>query len=92
MGKPNWVEFGWMQNLILPNFKKKVPQSKFICKSYGRFTEARPGHGFRRPNMTQNQNQLGQNLVVCHGNCSARLMQWMERLKQGFTTNLGFMK
>jgi hypothetical protein len=23
MGKPDWMGFGWMQNLILPNFKKK---------------------------------------------------------------------
>jgi hypothetical protein len=22
MGKPNWDWFGWMRNLILPNFKK----------------------------------------------------------------------
>jgi hypothetical protein len=24
VGKPNLVGFGWMQNLILPNFKKKI--------------------------------------------------------------------
>jgi hypothetical protein len=24
MGKPDWVAFGWMRNLILPNFKKKI--------------------------------------------------------------------
>jgi hypothetical protein len=41
MGKPNKGGFGGMRNLILPNFKKKVPQSEFVCKSYDRFTEAR---------------------------------------------------
>jgi hypothetical protein len=25
-------------------FQKEVPQSEFVCKSYDRFTEARPGH------------------------------------------------
>jgi hypothetical protein len=24
MGKPDWSEFGWMQNWILPNFKKNT--------------------------------------------------------------------
>jgi hypothetical protein len=73
-------------------FQKKVPQSEFVCKSYDHLTEARLGHGFRRRNMTQNQNRLRQKLVVCHSNCSARLIQWMERLKQGFVMNLGLAK
>jgi hypothetical protein len=46
MGKPG-----------LPNLKK-VPQSEFVCKSYDHFTEARPGYGSGRWNMTQNQNRI----------------------------------
>jgi hypothetical protein len=67
VGKPDWVGFGWMRNLILPNFKKKVAQSEFVCKSYARFTEACPGHGSRRRNMTRNRNRVKQILVVCDG-------------------------
>jgi hypothetical protein len=58
------VGFGGMQNLILPNFKK-VTQSEFVCKSYDRFTKARPGYGSARQNMTLNQNQGRQKLAVC---------------------------
>jgi hypothetical protein len=47
-------DYGGMQNLILPNFFKKVHQSEFVCKSYDRFIKARPGYGFGRQNMTQN--------------------------------------
>jgi hypothetical protein len=61
------VGFGGMQNLILPNFKKKVPQSEFVCKSYDRFTEARPGYGSERQNMTQNRNRVRQKHVVFDG-------------------------
>jgi hypothetical protein len=57
---------GWMQNLILPNFKK-VPQSEFVCKSYDHFTEARLGYGSRRWNMTRNRNRVRQKLAVCDG-------------------------
>jgi hypothetical protein len=46
---------------------KKVPQFEFVCKSYDRFTEARPGYGSRRRNMTRNRNRVSQNLVVCDG-------------------------
>jgi hypothetical protein len=35
---------------------KKVPQSKFVCKSYDRFIEACPGYGAGRQNMTRNRN------------------------------------
>jgi hypothetical protein len=59
------VGFGWMQNLILTNFKKTVPQSEFVCKSYDRFTEVCPGHDSERRNMTRNQNQVRQKQVVC---------------------------
>jgi hypothetical protein len=52
-----------MRNLILPNFKKKVPQSEFVCKSYDRFTEAHPGYGSGRRNMTRNQNRVRQKLL-----------------------------
>jgi hypothetical protein len=48
-------------------FQKKVPQSEFVCKSYDRFTEARPGYGSRRQNMTRNQNWVRQKLAVCDG-------------------------
>jgi hypothetical protein len=61
------VGFGWMWNLILPNFKKNVPQSEFVCKSYDRFTETRPGYGSERHNMTQNRNWVRQKLAVCDG-------------------------
>jgi hypothetical protein len=43
-----------MQNLILSNFKK-VNQSKFVCKSYDRFTEARPGYGSGRQNDSESK-------------------------------------
>jgi hypothetical protein len=56
-----------MQNLILPNFKNKVPQSEFECKSYDRFTEARPGYGSRRQNMTRNQNRVREKFAICDG-------------------------
>jgi hypothetical protein len=56
-----------MRNLILANFKKKVHQSEFVCKSYDHFTEARPGYGSGRQNMTQNRNWVRQKLVVCDG-------------------------
>jgi hypothetical protein len=61
------VGFGWMQNLILPNFKQNVPQSEFICKSYDHFTEARLGYDSRRWNMTRNRNQVRQKLAICDG-------------------------
>jgi hypothetical protein len=48
VGKPSW-----MRNLILPNLKK-VPQFKFVCKSYDCFTEAHPGYSSGRRNMTRN--------------------------------------
>jgi hypothetical protein len=51
-----------MRNLILPNFKK-VPQSKFICKSYDGFTKARPGHGSGRWNLTRNRNRVRQKIL-----------------------------
>jgi hypothetical protein len=60
------VGYAWMRNLILPNLKK-VSQSEFICKSYDRFTEARPGYSSGRCNMTQNQNQVRQKHTVCDG-------------------------
>jgi hypothetical protein len=64
VGKPDWGGLGWMRNLILSNFKK-VPQSEFVCKSYDRFTEAHPGYGSGRRNMTQNRNRVRQKLAVC---------------------------
>jgi hypothetical protein len=50
-------------------------------QSYDHFTEARPGYGSERRNMTQNRNWVRQ-----------RLIQWMERLKHGVTMNLGLAK
>jgi hypothetical protein len=44
---------------------KKVPQSEFICKSYDRFTKARPGYGSGRRNMTRHRNWVRQKLTVC---------------------------
>jgi hypothetical protein len=46
---------------------KKVHQSEFVCKSYDRFIEARPGYGCLRRNMTRNQNRVRQKLAVCDG-------------------------
>jgi hypothetical protein len=46
---------------------KKVHQSEFVCKSYDRFIEARPGYGCVRRNMTRNQNRVRQKLAVCDG-------------------------
>jgi hypothetical protein len=48
-------------------FQKKVPQTEFICKSYDCFTEARPGYGSVRQNMTLNQNWVRQKLTICDG-------------------------
>jgi hypothetical protein len=42
MEKPNWVGFGWMQNLILPNFKKQLPDFEFGSQSYDYFTKPPP--------------------------------------------------
>jgi hypothetical protein len=63
---------------------KKVPQSEFVCKSYDRFTEARPGYGSGRQNMTRNQNRVRRKLAVCDGKCwsngwkgSNRVSQWI---------------
>jgi hypothetical protein len=64
VSKPDYGGFGRMQNLILPN-SKKVPQSEFVCKSYDRFTKARPSYGSGRQNMTRNRNRVRQKLAVC---------------------------
>jgi hypothetical protein len=48
-------------------FFKKVPQSEFVCKSYDRFIEARPGYGSGRRDMTWNRNRVRQKLIVCDG-------------------------
>jgi hypothetical protein len=61
------VGLGWTRNLIRPNFKKKVPQSEFVCKSYDRFIEARPGYGSGMWSMTRNQNRVRQKLTVYDG-------------------------
>jgi hypothetical protein len=45
VGKPR-VGFGWMRNLILPNFKIFLPDFEFGSQSYGRFTEPHPSSGF----------------------------------------------
>jgi hypothetical protein len=52
---------------LYPFFLKKVSQSEFVCKSYDRFTEARPSYGFGRQNMTRNRNRVRRKLVVCDG-------------------------
>jgi hypothetical protein len=59
--KPDWLDVKFDST----QFQKKVPQSKFVRKSYDRFTKACPGHGFGRRNMSQNQNQVRQKLAVC---------------------------
>jgi hypothetical protein len=68
VGKPDygWV---WLDAKFDSTqfFFKKVPQSKFVCKSYDRFTEARPGYDSGRQNMTRNRNWVRQKLAVCDG-------------------------
>jgi hypothetical protein len=61
MGKPDWLDVKFDST----HFFKKVHQSEFICKIYDRFTEARPGYGSVRQNMTRNRNQVRQKLAVC---------------------------
>jgi hypothetical protein len=61
VGKPLDANFDSTQ------FQKKVSQSEFVCKSYDRFIEARPGYGSGRRNMTRNRNQVRQKLAVCDG-------------------------
>jgi hypothetical protein len=48
-------------------FQKKVPESEFVCKSYDRFIETRPGYGSGSRNMTQNQNWVRQKVAICDG-------------------------
>jgi hypothetical protein len=85
VGKPD----GWLDvKFDSTQFQKKVPQSEFACKSYDRFIKPRPSYGSERRNMTQNRNRVRQNLLFV----TARLIQWMERLKQGVTMNLGLAK
>jgi hypothetical protein len=48
-------------------FQKKVPESEFVCKSYDRFIETRPGYGSGSRNMTQNQNRVRQKVAICDG-------------------------
>jgi hypothetical protein len=48
-------------------FQKKVSLFEFVCKSYDRFSEALPGYGSRRQNMTRNRNRVRQKLAVCDG-------------------------
>jgi hypothetical protein len=67
MGKPDLGGVWWDAKFDSTQFQKKVPQPKFICKIYDRFTEARPGYGSERWNMTQNRNRLRQKLAICDG-------------------------
>jgi hypothetical protein len=62
MGKPDysWV---WLDARFDSTQFKKIHQSEFVCKTYDRFTEAHPGYGSRRRNMTQNRNQVRKNLL-----------------------------
>jgi hypothetical protein len=81
------TQLGWIwldAKFDSTQFQKKVSQSKFVCKSYDRFTEARPGYGSGRRNMTRNRNQVRQKLTVCDGKGwsngrkgSNRVSQWI---------------
>jgi NADH:ubiquinone oxidoreductase subunit len=63
-----WANLTWWDvKFDSTQFFKKVTQSEFICKSYDRFTEARPGYNSGRQNMTRNQNWVRQKLDVCDG-------------------------
>jgi hypothetical protein len=65
-------------------FQKKLPQSVFVCKSYDRFTEPRPGYGSRRRNMTRNRNRVRQKLAVCDGKCWSNRWKGSNRVSQWF--------
>jgi hypothetical protein len=66
VGKPDYGRFWLDAKFDSTQFKKKVPQSEFVCKSYDHFTKARPGYGSGRRNMTRNQNWVRQK-AVCDG-------------------------
>jgi hypothetical protein len=67
MGKPEYGGIWWDAKFESTQFKKKVPQSEFVCKSYDHFTEARPSYGSVRQNTTRNQNRVRQKFAVCDG-------------------------
>jgi hypothetical protein len=67
LGKPNWGCVWLDAKFDSTQFKKKVPQYEFVCKSYDRFIETCPGYGSGRQNMTWNQNRVRQKLTVCDG-------------------------
>jgi hypothetical protein len=46
--------------------KKTVLQSEFVCKSYDRFTKARPSYGSGRQNMTKVDPMDGKAQIGCH--------------------------
>jgi hypothetical protein len=82
VGKPTKGLVGW--KIWFYPFSKKVPQSKFVCKSYDRFTDAHRGYGSRRQNMTRNRNWVRQKLAICDGKGwsngwkgSNRVSQWI---------------
>jgi hypothetical protein len=64
VGKPDYWGRVWLDvKFDSTHFFKKIPQSEFVCKSYGCFTEARLGYSSERQNMTQNRNRVRQNLL-----------------------------
>jgi hypothetical protein len=63
-------------------FFKKVSQSEFVCKSYDCFTEARPGYGSERQNMTQNRNRVRQKPADCDGKRSSNGWKGSNRVSQ----------
>jgi hypothetical protein len=86
------TRLGWVwldANFDSTQFFKKVTQSKFVWKSYDRFTEARLGYDSGRCKY-DSELKSGKAKTCCLW--WQRLIQWMERLKQGFTINLGLAK
>jgi hypothetical protein len=67
VGKPDYGGVWWDAKFDSTQLFKTVSQSEFVCKSYDRFTEARPGYGSGRQNMTRNRNRVRQKLAISDG-------------------------
>jgi hypothetical protein len=50
-GQTRLGQVWWDAKFDSTQFQKNVPQSEFVCKSYDRFSEARPSYGSGRQNM-----------------------------------------
>jgi hypothetical protein len=80
--------FGWMWNLILPNFKKSTSIRVRMEKLWP-FYRSTSGLRFWKAEY-DTESKSGKAKICCLW--WQRLIQWMKRLKQGFTMNLGLVK